>query len=57
VSAARIFVRLHEHVIRFARGQTMAEYGLILPAIEIVVFAVYQMMGQNIGSLLVESTP
>lgn len=35
-----------------ARGQTMTEYALILAAIAVVVFVTYQIMGQNIGSLV-----
>ena len=35
-----------------ARGQTMTEYALILAAIAVVVFVTYQVMGQNIGSLV-----
>jgi Flp pilus assembly pilin Flp len=34
------------------RGQTMTEYALILAAVAIVVFVTYQIMGQNIGSLV-----
>lgn len=33
-------------------GQTMTEYALILAAVAIVVFVTYQIMGQNIGSLV-----
>lgn len=36
----------------FARGQTMAEYALILAAVAIVVFVGYQAMGTTIMSLL-----
>ena len=36
----------------FARGQTMAEYALILAAVAIVVFVGYQTMGTTITSLL-----
>jgi Flp pilus assembly pilin Flp len=34
------------------RGQTMTEYALILAAIAIVVFVTYEVMGQDIGSLV-----
>ena len=34
------------------KGQTMTEYALILAAVAIVVFAVYEVMGQNITSLV-----
>jgi Flp pilus assembly pilin Flp len=36
----------------FARGQTMAEYALILAAVAIVVYAGYQIMGTSITTLL-----
>jgi Flp pilus assembly pilin Flp len=34
------------------RGQTMTEYALILAAVAIVVFVTYQVMGQDIGSMV-----
>jgi Flp pilus assembly pilin Flp len=34
------------------KGQTMTEYALILAAVAIVVFAVYEVMGQNITTLV-----
>jgi Flp pilus assembly pilin Flp len=37
---------------RFRRGQTMTEYALIMAAIAIVVFATYQVMGNDIKSLV-----
>jgi Flp pilus assembly pilin Flp len=37
---------------RLARGQTMTEYALILAAIAVVVFVTYQIMGQDINSLV-----
>jgi Flp pilus assembly pilin Flp len=36
----------------FARGQTMAEYALILAAVAVVVYAGYQLMGTTITTLL-----
>jgi Flp pilus assembly pilin Flp len=36
----------------FARGQTMAEYALILAAVAVVVFIGYQTMGTTITTLL-----
>jgi Flp pilus assembly pilin Flp len=36
----------------FNRGQTMAEYALILAAVAVVVFVGYQTMGTTITSLL-----
>jgi Flp pilus assembly pilin Flp len=37
----------------FARGQTMAEYALIVAAIAVVVFAGYQATGSTISTLVV----
>jgi Flp pilus assembly pilin Flp len=36
----------------FARGQTMAEYALILAAVAVVVFVGYEAMGTTITALL-----
>jgi Flp pilus assembly pilin Flp len=36
----------------FARGQTMAEYALILAAVAIVVYIGYQLMGTTITTML-----
>jgi Flp pilus assembly pilin Flp len=36
----------------FARGQTMAEYALILAAVAIVVFVGYQTMGSTLTTML-----
>ena len=36
----------------FNRGQTMAEYALILAAVAVVVFVGYQTMGTTITTLL-----
>jgi Flp pilus assembly pilin Flp len=44
----RAYVRATE----FARGQTMAEYALILAAVAIVVYIGYQLMGTTITTLL-----
>jgi Flp pilus assembly pilin Flp len=38
-------------VVRYARGQTMTEYALILAAIAIVVYGTYRVLGNNIGSV------
>ncbi|MGH7934185.1 MAG: Flp family type IVb pilin [Candidatus Binataceae bacterium] len=43
----RMFVKVRE----LPRGQTMTEYALILAAVAIVVYATYQAMGSDIGSL------
>ena len=34
------------------KGQTMTEYALILAAIAVVVFVTYEVMGQDIGSMV-----
>jgi Flp pilus assembly pilin Flp len=43
-----MFVKMRE----YGRGQTMAEYALILAAVAVVVFIGYQLMGTTITSLL-----
>jgi Flp pilus assembly pilin Flp len=44
----KMFVAVRE----YQRGQTMAEYALILAAVAVVVFVGYQTMGTTITSLL-----
>jgi Flp pilus assembly pilin Flp len=44
----RIFVKARE----YRRGQTMTEYALILAAVAVVVFVTYEVMGQDINSLV-----
>ena len=44
----RAYVKMRE----YQRGQTMAEYALIMAAVAVVVFAGYQTMGTTITSLL-----
>ena len=44
----KVFVKMGE----YQRGQTMAEYALILSAVAVVVFVGYQTMGTTITSLL-----
>ena len=44
--------KLYVKADSFARGQTMAEYALILAAVAVVVFVGYQTMGTTITSLL-----
>jgi Flp pilus assembly pilin Flp len=34
------------------RGQAMTEYALILAAVAIVAYITYQVMGQDIGSMI-----
>jgi len=38
--------------VRGPSGQTMTEYALILAAVAIVVYVTYQVMGQDIGSMV-----
>jgi len=45
---AGLIVKVRE----YQRGQTMAEYALILAAVAVVVFAGYQTMGGTITTLL-----
>jgi Flp pilus assembly pilin Flp len=45
---AKLVIRVREA----GRGQTMAEYALILAAVAVVVFIGYQTMGTTITSLL-----
>jgi Flp pilus assembly pilin Flp len=44
----RMFVKARE----WHKGQTMTEYALILAAVAVVVFVTYQVMGQDINSLV-----
>lgn len=47
-TVTRFVVRVRE----YHRGQTMAEYALILAAVAVVVFVGYQLMGTTITTLL-----
>jgi len=51
-AVTKMFIRARESVVRNTRGQTMTEYALILAAVAIVVFVVYEVMGQDIGTLV-----
>ncbi len=44
--------KLYVKVDSFARGQTMAEYALILAAVAVVVYVGYETMGTTITTLL-----
>ena len=44
----KMFVRARE----WHRGQTMTEYALILAAVAIVVFVTYEVLGQDINSMV-----
>ena len=43
---------MYVKVREYRKGQTMTEYALILAAVAIVVFVVYEVMGQDIGTLV-----
>jgi Flp pilus assembly pilin Flp len=49
---SRMYVKAREMGKRLSKGQTMTEYALILAAVAIVVFVTYEVMGQDIGSLV-----
>jgi len=44
--------KLYVKADSFARGQTMAEYVLIVSAVAVLVYAGYQTTGTTIGSLM-----
>lgn len=48
----RVINRVKEWALRRATGQTMTEYALILAAVAIVAYVTYQVMGQDIGSMV-----
>jgi Flp pilus assembly pilin Flp len=48
----RMYLKARELGKRFSKGQTMTEYALILAAVAIVVFITYEVMGQDIGTLV-----
>jgi Flp pilus assembly pilin Flp len=48
IAITKLVVRVRE----FNRGQTMAEYALIMAAVAVVVFVGYQTMGTTITTLL-----
>jgi Flp pilus assembly pilin Flp len=43
---------VHDIVSHDAKGQTMTEYALILAAIAIAAYLTYQVMGQDISSMV-----
>jgi Flp pilus assembly pilin Flp len=47
-----LYIRAREAHSSRSRGQAMTEYALILGAVAVVVFAVYQTMGTDIGKLV-----
>jgi len=44
--------KLYVQADRFARGQTMAEYALIVAAIAVTVVAAYQTFGGDVSTLV-----
>jgi Flp pilus assembly pilin Flp len=44
--------RLHVKVQEYRKGQTMTEYALILGAVAIVVWVTYEVMGQDVSTLV-----
>jgi len=52
----KAYVRASEKLLtamgKDANGQTMTEYALILAAVAIVAYVTYQVMGQDIGSMV-----
>jgi Flp pilus assembly pilin Flp len=48
----RTLVRVRNFGKNLSKAQTMTEYALILAAVAIVVFITYEVMGQDIGSLV-----
>jgi Flp pilus assembly pilin Flp len=48
----RMYLKARELGKRLSKGQTMTEYALILAAVAIVVFVVYEVMGQDVGTLV-----
>ena len=49
---AGTYIRLREFHQRLDKGQTMAEYALILAAVAIGVFIAYQSMGNEINQMV-----
>jgi Flp pilus assembly pilin Flp len=47
-----LYVKVREFHKRLSKGQTMTEYALILAAVAVVVFVTYEVMGQDISSLV-----
>ncbi len=44
--------KMRKNISKMAEGQTMTEYALILAAVAIVAYVSYQVMGQDIGSMV-----
>ena len=48
----RMYLKARELGKRLSKGQTMTEYALILAAVAIVVFITYEVMGEDISTLV-----
>ncbi len=48
----KLYVRVREFHKALTKGQTMTEYALILAAVAVVVFITYEVMGQDISTLV-----
>jgi Flp pilus assembly pilin Flp len=48
----KAYVKVREFHKKLTKGQTMTEYALILAAIAVVVFVTYEVMGQDIKTLV-----
>jgi Flp pilus assembly pilin Flp len=48
----KFYVRVREFHKKLSKGQTMTEYALILAAVAVVVFVTYEVMGQDISTLV-----
>ena len=48
----RRYVRVEELGRKWSKGQTMAEYAMVMAAIAVVVFAVYQVTGGDIATMV-----
>ncbi len=51
-SLTKIYVRVREFQKKLSKAQTMTEYALILAAVAVVVFVTYEVMGQDISTLV-----
>ena len=48
----KFYLRGREFHKGLSKGQTMTEYALILAAVAVVVFVTYEVMGQDISTLV-----
>jgi len=46
------WIKLTNHYRNMGRGQTMAEYAIIVSVVAIVVWISYQTMGNDLGSMV-----